>query len=388
MALTKLFPLKTDDLIEVNAGGKKIKLPILVQPGVADDLIAIELGYGRKNSPVVANEVGFNANELLNLSSAKSPWLIVGATVSKVGGTYKVVSTQDHHSYDDSLIQDIHLKRAIIQEGTVEQYKSNPEFLHTKKHNLINIYKDFEYKDVKWAMSIDLNKCLGCGDCVVACNVENNIPVVGKDQVALGREMNWLRIDRYYSGTPENPKVSIQPMLCQHCDHAPCENVCPVVATTHSDDGLNQMVYNRCVGTRYCSNNCPYKVRRYNFFDFRDHFRKGYQKEASLELLVNPEVTLRGRGVMEKCTFCVQRIMDARQEATNNNTKIKGTDVQTACQQACGTEAIIFGDMNDVESKLSKYRNHELGYVVLEELNVKPNVTYIAKLRNTFPEEV
>ncbi|MBX2975622.1 MAG: TAT-variant-translocated molybdopterin oxidoreductase [Ignavibacteriaceae bacterium] len=384
----KKLSLKTDDLIEVNAGGKKIKLPILVQPGVADDLIAIELGYGRKNSPVVANEVGFNANELLNLSSAKSPWLIVGATVSKVGGTYKVVSTQDHHSYDDSLIQDIHLKRAIIQEGTVEQYKSNPEFLHTKKHNLINIYKDFEYKDVKWAMSIDLNKCLGCGDCVVACNVENNIPVVGKDQVALGREMNWLRIDRYYSGTPENPKVSIQPMLCQHCDHAPCENVCPVVATTHSDDGLNQMVYNRCVGTRYCSNNCPYKVRRYNFFDFRDHFRKGYQKEASLELLVNPEVTLRGRGVMEKCTFCVQRIMDARQEATNNNTKIKGTDVQTACQQACGTEAIIFGDMNDVESKLSKYRNHELGYVVLEELNVKPNVTYIAKLRNTFPEEV
>jgi molybdopterin-containing oxidoreductase family iron-sulfur binding subunit len=384
----KKLSLKTNDLIEVTYNSNKLKLPILIQPGVADEMIAVDLGYGRTNSPVVANEVGFNANILLSKNSSLSRWILTGASISKVNGTYEIVSTQDHHTFDDTLIQDIHLKRNIIQEGTLSQYNKNPNFIHEKKHDAVNMYKDFEYKGVKWAMSIDLNKCLGCGDCVVACNVENNIPVVGKDQVALGREMNWLRIDRYYSGTPENPKVSIQPMLCQHCDHAPCENVCPVVATTHSDDGLNQMVYNRCVGTRYCSNNCPYKVRRYNFFNFRDHFRAGYQEQASFELVMNPEVTVRSRGVMEKCTFCVQRIMEARQEATKMNTTIKGTDVSTACQEACGTEAIVFGDMNDVESKLSKYRNHQLGYVVLEEINVKPNVTYLAKLRNTFSEEV
>jgi molybdopterin-containing oxidoreductase family iron-sulfur binding subunit len=385
---SKKLLLKTNDVISVNVDSRKIKIPVLIQPGVADNMIAIDLGYGRKNSPIVANEVGFNANNLLSKKPSISRWINAGAAISKTNETYNIVSTQDHHTFDDSLIQDIHFKRAIIQEGTLSQYKKNPNFLNTKKHDLVNMYKDFEYSGVKWAMSIDLNKCLGCGDCVVACNVENNIPVVGKDQVALGREMNWLRIDRYYSGTPENPKVSLQPMLCQHCDHAPCENVCPVVATTHSEDGLNQMVYNRCVGTRYCSNNCPYKVRRYNFFNFRDHFRSGYQEQPSFELAMNPEVTVRSRGVMEKCTFCVQRIMEARQEAAKNNTTIKGTDVKTACQDACGTEAIIFGDMNDVESKLSKYRNHQLGYVVLEELNVKPNVTYIAKLRNTFSEEV
>jgi molybdopterin-containing oxidoreductase family iron-sulfur binding subunit len=385
---SKKLAVKTNDLIEVEHNGQKLNLPVLIQPGVADNMIAIDLGYGRKNSPIVANEVGFNANLFLSKNSTISRWVLTSASIRKITGTYNIVSTQDHHTFDDTLIQDIHYKRNIIQEGTLSQYKKNPNFLHEKKHDLVNMYKDFEYKGVKWAMSIDLNKCLGCSDCVVACNVENNIPVVGKDQVALGREMNWLRIDRYYSGTPENPKVSLQPMLCQHCDHAPCENVCPVVATTHSEDGLNQMVYNRCVGTRYCSNNCPYKVRRYNFFNFRDHFRSGYQEQPSFELVMNPEVTVRSRGVMEKCTFCVQRIMEARQEATKNNTVITGNDVKTACQQACGTEAIIFGDMNNVESKLSKYRNHQLGYVVLEELNVKPNVTYLAKLRNTISEEV
>lgn len=236
-------------------------------------------------------------------------------------------------------------------------------------------------------MSIDLNKCTSCSACITACNVENNIPVVGKDQVGNGREMHWIRLDRYYSGSPEEPTVSNQPMLCQHCDNAPCENVCPVNATNHSPDGLNQMVYNRCVGTRYCSNNCPYKVRRFNFYNFRDHFADAYYQNDLTDLVNNPEVTVRSRGVMEKCTFCVQRIMEARSESIKDGRKFKGSDVQTACQQVCPADAIVFGDVNEEGSEIQKYREHELGYHVLEELYVKPNVTYIAKLRNTHSSE-
>lgn len=200
--------------------------------------------------------------------------------------------------------------------------------------------------------------------------------------------MQWIRIDTYYSGTQDNPEVFLQPMLCQHCDDAPCENVCPVVATNHSPDGLNQMIYNRCVGTRYCSNNCPYKVRRFNFYDYRDHFVNGFFLQNSLKLLNNPEVTVRSRGVMEKCTFCIQRISEARRQATEENRPLKGTDVKTACQEACPAEAIIFGDMHDKDSELFHWRNHKLGYYVLEELNIKPNVTYIAKLKNNKGEVV
>lgn len=200
--------------------------------------------------------------------------------------------------------------------------------------------------------------------------------------------MHWLRIDRYYSDTLDDPKVSVQPMLCQQCDHAPCENVCPVAATTHSPDGLNQMVYNRCVGTRYCSNNCPYKVRRFNFFNFRDHFRDSYQEDKLFNLIYNPEVTVRSRGVMEKCTFCIQRIMEARSNAIHDNRQLKGSDVKTACQEACGTSAIKFGDINDSNSEFYKYRNHQLGYYILDYVNTRPNVTYIAKLRNIHPEGV
>ena len=237
-------------------------------------------------------------------------------------------------------------------------------------------------------MSVDMNKCIGCGECVVSCNAENNVPVVGKDQVAVSREMQWIRVDRYYSGTIDEPISSNQIMLCQQCDNAPCEDVCPVAATTHSPDGLNQMIYNRCVGTRYCSNNCPYKVRRFNFFNFRDHFKDSYQQSNLLSLVYNPEVTVRSRGVMEKCTFCIQRIMEARSDAIRADRPLKGSDVKTACQEACNTNAIQFGDMNDKNSEFIKYRDHELGYHVLEDINVKPNVTYLAKLRNTHTEEV
>jgi molybdopterin-containing oxidoreductase family iron-sulfur binding subunit len=300
----------------------------------------------------------------------------------------ELVSTQEHHSFDDELIKDAAKRRGIIKEGTLAEFIKDPHFLHEGvEHNLESLYKGHPYTGVKWGMSIDLNKCIGCGECVVACTAENNVPVVGKEQVNKGREMQWLRIDRYYSGSPDEPEVSNQPMLCQHCDHAPCENVCPVVATTHSEDGLNQMVYNRCVGTRYCSNNCPYKVRRFNYFNFRDHFRDGHQLDKLFSLVYNPEVTVRSRGVMEKCTFCIQRISEAREDAIRDKRDLKGTDVKTACQEACSTNAIVFGDMNDRESELSKYRSHELGYYVLEEINVRPNVTYIAKLRNRHTED-
>jgi molybdopterin-containing oxidoreductase family iron-sulfur binding subunit len=228
-----------------------------------------------------------------------------------------------------------------------------------------------------------MGKCIGCNACNIACYVENNIPVVGKEEVENGREMGWMRIDRYYAGTPENPIMSNQPMLCQHCDNAPCENVCPVVATTHSDDGLNQMVYNRCVGTRYCANNCPYKVRRFNFYDFRDNLADGYYKSESTKIMMNPEVTIRARGVMEKCTFCIQRISEAKQHAREQGREVKGSDVTTACQDACPSNAITFGSANEKGSKIAMMRDHNLGYYVLDYLGVKPNVTYVARLRNS-----
>lgn len=386
----KALGIKNNDLVEIKYENKKVTIPAILQPGVADNFIAIETGFGRKYSGIIAEEAGVNVQPLYAASGkGNSPWILTNVSVAKVGGSHKVVSTQDHQNFDDTLTKDAHLKRDIIQEGTVLQFLKNPDFLHEgKEHHAPNMYDDFAYNDVKWGMSIDLNRCIGCGNCVASCNVENNIPVVGKEQVEKGREMMWLRIDRYYSGTPEEPKVAVQPMLCQHCDQAPCENVCPVAATQHSPDGLNQMVYNRCVGTRYCSNNCPYKVRRFNFLNFRDYVANGHYQEDSVSLMHNPEVTVRSRGVMEKCSFCIQRIMDARSEAISKNQPLKGSDVQTACQVSCGTDAIKFGNINDKKEEFYQYRNHKLGYYVLEELNIRPNVTYLAKLRNTHSEEV
>lgn len=379
----KSLDVEMNDLVEVTTDGKNVKLPVIVQPGMADNLIAVELGYGREVISDSGKNTGTNANILLN-----GKGYFFDVNVSKADGTYKLASTQEHHSLDDTFVKDFHRKRKIIQEGTVKEYQKDNRFLDKYKYENFDITKGPEYTGLKWGMAIDLNKCLSCGTCVTACNVENNVPVVGKDQVLTGREMQWIRLDRYYSGTPEEPIVSNQPMLCQHCDNAPCENVCPVNATNHSTDGLNQMAYNRCVGTRYCANNCPYKVRRFNFYNFRDHFANAYYQNDVSALAHNPEVTVRSRGVMEKCTFCVQRIMEAREDAIRDNKPLTGDMVTTACQQACPTDAIVFGDSNDKNSKLYKYRNHELGYHVLEVLNVRPNVTYLAKLRNTHSEEV
>ncbi len=387
VSTAKELGVEEGSMIEVSVSGRSLKLPVHIQPGLADKFVAVMLGYGRTAAGTVGTGVGFNANTLMSKTFALSPWLYSGVTVTKTDEKYPkdashiLASTQEHHSLDDTFLKDLHKTRDIIQEGTLIQYIADPKFIE-KKHHDISIVPKIKYDGIKWAMSIDLNKCTGCGVCTVACNVENNIPVVGKEQLNIGREMSWIRIDRYFSGTSDAPTVSNQPMLCQHCDNAPCENVCPVSATTHSPDGLNQMAYNRCVGTKYCSNNCPYKVRRFNFFDFRDDFNNAYQYQQPLNMLHNPEVTVRSRGVMEKCTFCIQRIMEARQHAIEDNRQLKGSDVVTACQEACPAEAIVFGNMNDKSSEIYKYRHHELGYHVLEEINVAPNVTYIAKLRN------
>ena len=387
-ATAKNLNVDDGDFISIKVGDRKLNIPAFVQPGAADNSITIELGFGRKVVGIVGTDVGFDAGVLMSQAGDFSPWIYKASSVSKGSGSYKLASTMEHHLFDNELTKNIAQKRKIIQEGTVAEYKMNPNFLNAAKPwEEKSLYNEHPYPGVKWGMVVDLNKCIGCGDCVIACSAENNVPIVGKEQVLVSREMQWLRVDRYYSGTIEEPIVSNQLMLCQQCDNAPCENVCPVAATTHSPDGLNQMIYNRCVGTRYCSNNCPYKVRRFNFFNFRDEFRSHYQQSQLLSLVNNPEVTVRSRGVMEKCTFCIQRIMDARSNAIHEHREFKGSDVKTACQESCNTNAIKFGDENDKNSDIYKYRNHELAYYVLEDLNTKPNVAYLAKLRNTEMEE-
>ncbi len=381
--------VNTNDIIDISIGNRRQSFPVFIQPGLADKVIEISLGYCRTAAGIVGTGIGVNANVLIAKSPALSDRIYNDAKVSKGSGTYELISTQEHYPIDsDPLLKDIQFRRGIIREGTVEEFKKNPGFLKHESHlemdpiNKPQPYATTEYTGYKWGMSIDLNKCTGCGACVTACNVENNIPIVGKDGVKANREMMWLRIDRYYYGTPDAPSANFQPMLCQHCDYAPCENVCPVAATTHSTDGLNGMTYNRCVGTRYCSNNCPYKVRRFNYFDWRDRFRDSFQYEEPLDQMANPEVTVRSRGVMEKCTFCLQRIMKERQDAIAENRNVEGSNVTTACQDACPAYAIEFGNVNDKGSTVTKYREHPLGYSVLEEIKVMPNVTYIAKLRN------
>lgn len=388
------------DMIMVDVNGRQLEVPVVVQPGMADKLVAIELGWGRMHSGPIAEEVGFNAAALMG-DDGVTPFLYTGAKVASTGNEYKLVSTQEHHQLDDTTnedldVRDFHKIRNIIQETSVKSYKEArldgdeavKHLLNPHGHEPFSITDEHQYPGHKWQMAIDMNKCTGCTACVLACYVENNIPVVGKEEVGHGREMSWMRIDRYYSGTPENPEISQQPMLCQHCDNAPCENVCPVVATTHSPDGLNQMVYNRCVGTRYCMNNCPYKVRRFNFYDFRDNLAKGYYYAESMDLVMNPEVTVRSRGVVEKCTFCVQRIKETQMNALAEGTEFRGSQVTTACQDACPANAIYFGDYNEEGSEIREKTNHALGYSVLDFLAVRPNVTYLAKLRNVEEELV
>jgi molybdopterin-containing oxidoreductase family iron-sulfur binding subunit len=319
----------------------------------------------------VGTALGFNASAL---RTSDAPWFGAGLEVVATGEMRRLACTQDHWSMEG---------RNLMRAAPLVEYERNPHVvaeMGEEPSRDTTLYPAFRYEGRAWGLSVDLNSCVGCNACVTACQSENNIPVVGREQVALGREMHWIRVDRYYEGPPENPETYHQPVLCMQCENAPCEVVCPVAATVHSSEGLNDMVYNRCVGTRYCSNNCPYKVRRFNFLLYQDW------ETPSLKLMRNPDVTVRSRGVMEKCTYCVQRINKARIDARNDGRAIRDGEIQTACQQACPAEAIVFGDVNDPESRVSKLKASPRNYGLLAELNTRPRTTYLAAVRNYNPE--
>jgi MoCo/4Fe-4S cofactor protein with predicted Tat translocation signal len=378
IATARSLGVSEGDRVRIEKEGRSITLPVYRLPGQADGCIGVSLGYGRRRVGRVGEGVGVNTYAL---RTAKEMHVVRGATVEKAGGKYELATTQDHHVIDSVGMKE-RAERVgwLVRESTLEGYREHPEFAkHMGPHHppIEDPWKPHDYSEGrKWGMAIDLNACIGCGACTVACMAENNIPVVGRDEVAEGREMNWIRIDRYFSGPPEAPEMVHQPLTCHQCENAPCEQVCPVAATVHGNEGLNLMVYNRCVGTRYCSNNCPYKVRRFNFFN-------NHKNLSELqEMQYNPEVTVRGRGVMEKCTFCIQRIRNAEIDAKNERRPLEDGEITPACQQACPTQAIVFGDLNNPKSRVRKAHDHPRSYAILEELNVKPRTRYLARLRN------
>jgi molybdopterin-containing oxidoreductase family iron-sulfur binding subunit len=388
--LTK-YGLEEDDIVELSVKGRKVLAPVIVAPGHPDNSVTVHLGYGRSFAGRVGSGAGFNAY-LIRTSDA--PFYAVGS-MKKVEGKWGVAVTkshfQDHRPKvfggqgdgNNSLEADEAIgERGIIRYATLAEYKADPGFANegethktTDKSN--SLFPNWEYNEANaWGMSIDMNSCTGCNACIVSCYAENNIPVVGKQQVRIGRNMQWLRIDTYFEGDLAAPRAHFQPMACQHCENAPCEQVCPVGATVHTPEGLNAMVYNRCVGTRYCSNNCPYKVRRFNFLLYAD-----YETE-SLKLMRNPDVSVRSRGVMEKCSYCVQRISAAKIEADKDNRAIRDGEIVTACQQACPAQAITFGNINDKTSKVAKLQADERSYQVLADLNTRPRTRYVAAVLN------
>ncbi len=357
------------DTVELTLKGRTLRAPVWITPGQPDDSVAVFLGYGRTRAGRVGTGIGYNA---YNLQTSDNPWFGAGLEIRPTGQRYPLASVQQHNLLEG---------RGLIRSATLADFLKNPNFAQeAAEQNPPNIYPGYKYEGYAWGMAIDLNSCIGCNACVVACQAENNIPIVGKDQVMMGREMHWLRIDTYYSGSADNPETYFEPVPCMHCETAPCELVCPVAATVHSSEGLNEMVYNRCVGTRYCSNNCPYKVRRFNFLQFSDW------DTPSLKAMRNPDVTVRSRGVMEKCTYCVQRIDRARITAEKENRSIQDGEILTACQAACPTDAIVFGNINDKNAQVSKLKANSRNYALLAELNTRPRTTYLAAVRNPNPE--
>ncbi|MCB9365788.1 MAG: 4Fe-4S dicluster domain-containing protein [Calditrichaeota bacterium] len=361
--------LRDGDYVRVTANGATIELPAHVQPGDIEDVVTIETGWGREFVGRVGNDLGGNAFALCALGNGVLRVSGDAVTLEATGRWEELPDVQGHN-YTEG--------RPIVAEATFDSYLNDPTAGHWHEHDLISMYPPHEYKGNKWGMVIDQTACNGCNACIAACSVENNIPVVGVDQIRIGREMHWIRVDRYYSGDEHDPEFTYQPMLCQHCDDASCETVCPVVATFHSEEGLNMQVYNRCVGTRYCSNNCPYKVRRFNWHEFTF---AAYEPHP-LNLALNPEVTVREKGVMEKCTFCQQRIREGKERAKEFNRPVADQDVKTACQQSCPTNAITFGNTNNPDSQVSHMNKDPRAYTVIAEVNTRPQVTYFSKLRN------
>jgi MoCo/4Fe-4S cofactor protein with predicted Tat translocation signal len=399
-------------LVEVAVGNKKIKIPALVFPGMQADTIAIAVGYGRNEAlGVTAAGVGVNVYGLATHNGTSVDNYVTGATVTNLHEKYKIAQTQKHNSYED--------RKEVVRETTLASFKKHPDVIPDFKEELkdafyanangdfrnATLYPQKDQPGIKWGMTIDMNSCTGCSACVIACHAENNVPVVGKSEVLRFHDMHWLRIDRYFISDENNADevkgVVFQPMMCQHCDNAPCENVCPVAATNHSAEGLNQMTYNRCIGTRYCANNCPYKVRRFNWSDYTgaDSFKDNQDQQIVGKLdpvvfqmnddltrmVLNPDVTVRSRGVIEKCSLCVQKLQAAKLDAKKQNRPLKDGDAKTACQTACATGAIVFGNVHDKESGVYKMRaeNTKRNFDVLEQLHVLPNVSYLAKVRNS-----
>ena len=370
------------DVVELTVDGRSVKVPVWIAPGQANDTISVNLGYGHTGFGVVAQDTGFDVGVLRRPGAFFAP-----VQASKTGDTYKLVSTQDH----GTMVPEKHLgidfpERPIALEMTHEEFEADPHRVEKvnliEKDRLEHLWTPPELTGKQqWGMVVDLGLCTGCSACVVACQAENNIPVVGKHQVGNAREMHWMRIDRYYRGDVHEPTAVVQPMMCQHCEAAPCETVCPVAATTHSPEGLNDMAYNRCIGTRYCSNNCPFKVRRFNFFNYN------LKIDPLQQMQKNPDVTVRFRGVMEKCTYCVQRIQEAKIAAhTKGEDTVADGAIVTACQQVCPTEAIVFGDVKDPSTRVSKLKARPHNYAVLRDLNIHPRTTYLARIRNPHPE--
>ncbi len=388
-ALADRLGLATGDVVEVKVGTRSVRGPVWVSPGHANECVTLHLGYGRWRAGNVGNGAGFDVNPL---RTSAAPWKVAGAEIVKTGESVQIASTQEHVDYD--VVQAETKKRQILRVRKVEDFEADPHSLDAAERHHLPAHTDIYAKAVQreiadqgrpvgeyqWGMVIDLGTCTSCNACITACQSENNISVVGKDQVLRGREMQWIRIDRYFEGPVDNPRLHSQPIPCMHCENAPCEVVCPVGATQHSPEGLNEMVYNRCVGTRYCSNNCPYKVRRFNFLLYSDYVTE------SLKLQRNPDVTIRSRGVMEKCTYCVQRISLAKIASKREDRRIRQGEIVTACQQVCPAEAISFGDVSDPASTVSRQRAEPHEYGLIEELNTKPRTTYLAKIRNPNPE--
>jgi MoCo/4Fe-4S cofactor protein with predicted Tat translocation signal len=369
--------LKTEDMVTLELGGRKISGPVWVQAGHPDNSVTVYLGYGRTRAGRAGTGAGF---DVYPLRTTAAPWFATGGKLTRTGGTYKLASTQGYQTMDTP--DGDH--RPLVREASLEKYLKEPKFAQEEQSpKELTLYPAVDYakQDYAWGMAIDLNSCVGCNNCMVACQSENNIAVVGKEQVVKGRHMHWLRVDAYYQGDRDHPKAYFQPVPCMQCENAPCEVVCPVGATLHSTEGLNDMVYNRCVGTRYCSNNCPYKVRRFNFLLFQDWETEQYK------LMRNPDVTVRSRGVMEKCTYCIQRITERRIDAERADEKIKDDgSLQTACQQSCPAGAIIFGNINDPNSRVARLKAQDRNYGLLADLNTRPRTTYLAEVRNPNPE--
>ncbi|HEX4343789.1 MAG TPA: 4Fe-4S dicluster domain-containing protein, partial [Verrucomicrobiae bacterium] len=367
--------LSNGDFVELASLGAKLSVPIWITPGQAENSIAVSLGYGRQKVGHVGSGSGFNT---FTLRTSSALWIGNDVTLRKTGERYQLATTQTQHVIDSD-------ERQIFRETTLADFLNNPKLIEQStetpaRDDTLFKPQEHDYDGYRWGMAIDLTACTGCNACIMACQAENNIPVVGKDQVARHRAMHWLRVDTYFSGPSDAPQMNHEPVPCMHCEDAPCEVVCPVGATVHDHEGLNLQVYNRCVGTRYCSNNCPYKVRRFNFYQYAD------KKTPVLKLAKNPNVTVRSRGVMEKCTYCIQRISVARIQSKLDDRKIQDGEIKTACQQVCPAEAIVFGDIGDPNSRVSKLKAHPLNFSMLGQLNTRPRTTYSARVRNPNPE--